>query len=95
MKSLISLSLAVFLLLTGCSPSRNTVVEQPVAPVYQRPVAPGPTYVWIDGDWRWHGGNYVYRNGYWAKPRAKKTYVAGAWVKTNKGYYWRKGTWKR
>lgn len=80
---------------SSCGPSRYTVVEQPVAPVYERPVAPAPAYVWVDGDWRWHGGKYVYSNGYWSKPRTNRTYVTGTWVKTNKGYYWRKGSWKR
>jgi len=79
---------------TSCGPSRYTVVEQPVAPVYERPVTPDPTYVWVDGDWRWRGGNYVYSNGYWAKPKGKKVYVTGRWVKANKGYYWNKGYWK-
>jgi len=78
----------------SCGPSRYTVTERPVAPVYERPVAPRPEYVWVDGDWRWQRGKYVYSNGYWSKPRAKKVYVTGDWVHTNKGYYWKKGYWK-
>lgn len=79
----------------SCSPSKNTVVEQPVAPVYERPATPGPAYVWIDGDWRWHNEKYIYYNGYWAKPKPNKTYVPGTWLKTDKGYYWQKGYWKK
>ncbi len=78
----------------SCGPSQYTVKERPVAPVYARPVTPRPEYVWVDGDWRWHGGKYVYNNGYWTKPRGKKVYVSGDWVRTNKGYYWKKGYWK-
>ncbi len=78
----------------SCGPSRYTVTEQPVAPVYERPVSPGAEYVWVDGDWRWSGGKYVYSNGYWERPRANRTWTTGTWVQTNKGYYWRKGTWK-
>ncbi|HEX5151177.1 MAG TPA: hypothetical protein VFW07_06990 [Parafilimonas sp.] len=82
------------IVLDGCGPSRYTVTERPVAPVYARPAAPRPHYVWVDGDWRWHSGKYVYSNGYWTKPRGKKIYVTGDWVHTNKGYYWKKGYWK-
>ena len=79
----------------SCGPSKYTVTERPVAPVYERPVAPRPEYVWVEGDWRWHGGKYVYNNGYWTKPRGKKVYVAGEWVQhSNKGYYWKEGHWK-
>lgn len=78
----------------SCGPSRHTVVTQPVAPVYQRPVSPRPTYVWVDGDWRWRRGNYVYSNGYWSKPRGRRVYVTGNWAHTKKGYYWKKGYWK-
>lgn len=78
----------------SCGPSRYTVTEQPVAPVYERPVSPGAEYVWVDGDWRWHRNTYVYSNGYWAKPKPNRTYVTGAWIKADKGYYWKKGYWK-
>jgi len=80
--------------LNSCGPSRYTVTEQPATPVYVRPATPGPTYVWVDGDWRWHRDKYVYSNGYWAQPRGKRVYVTGTWVHTNKGYYWKKGYWK-
>jgi hypothetical protein len=93
-KLLIISSFVAGLFLSSCGPSRYTVREQPVAPVYVRPVAPAPHYVWVDGDWQWRRGNYMYSNGYWAKPRNKRVYVTGAWVQTNKGYYWRKGYWK-
>ena len=80
----------------GCGPARHTVTTQPVAPVYERPASPGATYVWVDGDWRWQRGNYVYNNGYWARPGNNRTWVGGSWVNTpNKGYYWKKGYWRR
>ncbi len=78
----------------SCGPSRYTVVDQPAVPVYARPVAPGPEYVWVDGDWRWQGGRYVYTNGYWVKPRPNHVWVSGNWQRTNKGYYWRRGHWR-
>lgn len=79
----------------GCGPSRYTVAEQPAIPAYERPVSPGVGYVWVDGDWRWHGGRYVYGNGYWARPRGHRAWVGGTWVHTGKGYYWRRGYWRR
>jgi len=85
---------AASLIFNGCGPSRYTVTEQPVAPVYVRPASPGPAYVWVDGDWRWHNGKYVYSNGYWAQPRSRRVYVTGTWVRSNNGYYWKKGYWK-
>lgn len=78
----------------SCGSSHYTVREQPVAPVYERPVSPGATYVWVDGGWRWRGSRYVYTNGYWARPRSHKIYVPGNWIHNNKGYYWRKGYWR-
>jgi WXXGXW repeat (2 copies) len=94
-KLLVIISLAAGMaIFNSCGPSRYTVTEQPVAPVYERPVSPHPTYVWVEGDWRWHGGKYVYNNGYWSEPRGHRVYVTGNWQHTNKGYYWQKGYWK-
>lgn len=78
---------------TSCGPTRYTVVDQPAVPVYQRPVAPGVGYVWVDGDWYWSGGRYVYRNGYWARPRGHRVYTTGSWVNSGRGYYWKRGRW--
>ena len=94
-KLLVILSLvAGSMMFNSCGPSKYTVVEQHVAPVYERPASPHSEYVWVDGDWRWHGGKYVYSNGYWTKPKAHKVYVTGNWEHTNKGYYWKQGYWK-
>jgi hypothetical protein len=84
-------SAAVF---DSCGPSRYTVTEQPVAPVYERPAMPRVGYVWVDGDWYWSGGRYVYRNGYWARPRSHRVWVTGTWVRSGRGYYWRHGHWR-
>lgn len=85
---------ASIIIFDSCAPSRYTVTQQPVAPVYERPVSPGARYIWVDGDWRWRGGRYVYTNGYWARPRGHRAYVTGNWVHTNNGYYWRRGYWR-
>jgi hypothetical protein len=53
-KLLVIISLvAAISILDSCGPSRHTVKEQLVAPVYERPVSPGANYVWVDGDWQW------------------------------------------
>ncbi len=80
---------------SGCGPTRYTVTEQPAVPVYERPVAPGVGYVWIDGDWVWRGGRYVYVHGYWARPRGHRVWVTGRWVHSPKGWYWRRGYWRK
>jgi len=81
------------LIFNSCSTS-HYVAEQPMAPVYARPVSPGPTYVWVDGDWRWHRGRYVYVNGYWTRPRSHQAWVNGSWARGPHGFYWRKGHWR-
>lgn len=94
-KFLVVLSLfASALVFNSCGPSRYTVTDQPVAPVYARPASPGVGYVWVDGDWYWSGGRYAYRNGYWARPRGTRVYVNGNWARSSRGYYWRRGHWK-
>ena len=85
---------ATAIVFNSCGPSKYTVVEQPAPPVYERPVSPHPQYVWVEGEWHWHGDKYVYSNGYWAKPKGHRTYVAGKWEHSGKGYYWKEGHWK-
>ncbi|ASU34719.1 hypothetical protein [Mucilaginibacter xinganensis] len=86
-------ALAGSLFLASCAGSYY-VAEQPVEPVYVRPVSPYAGAVWVDGDWGYSGGRYVYRRGYWARPRAGRAYVSGGWVHSNRGYAWRRGHWR-
>jgi WXXGXW repeat (2 copies) len=79
----------------GCGPSEMVVSDRPADPVYVRPVAPGPGYVWIDGDWYWRGGNYTYRRGYWAAPRVHRVYTPGTWHQRGSGWYRQRGGWHR
>ncbi len=53
--------------------------------------APGSDDVWINGYWKWDGGQYVWQDGYWTEPPAagavwvapryekKKYYYGGYW----------------
>jgi hypothetical protein len=77
----------------GCE-GEAYVTEQPAEVVYTRPVAPGPDYIWIEGDWYWGGGRYVWRNGYWGHPRGGRVWVRGNWMHTNRGYHWNRGHWQ-
>jgi len=81
------------LVLSSCAGSYY-IAEQPIEPVYSRPVTPYNGAVWITGEWVWNGGRYTYRNGYWAKPRNGHVYVSGTWVRTGRGYTWHRGNWR-
>jgi hypothetical protein len=70
------------------------VTDQPADVYYVRPAAPGPEYVWIDGDWVWGGGGYRWHEGYWGHPRSGQTWERGHWEHGEKGYRWNRGHWK-
>ncbi len=86
-------ALAGSLFMTACEGSYY-VTEQPVEPVYERPLPPYSGAVWIDGDWDWVGGNYVYIRGHWARPRRGRAWVRGSWEHGARGYRWHKGHWR-
>lgn len=82
------------LFLASCA-SEGYVVEQPVEPVYTRPVAPYANAYWVPGEWYYSGNRYVYRNGYYTRGRANRVYVQGNWVRGQRGYVWHRGHWRR
>jgi len=86
-------------ILLNFSPSSAQVyvTVRPVPPVVveTRPVAPSPVHVWIEPEWRWHGGAYVYVPGYWARPHRHKIWVPGHWDEGPRGYGWVRGHWRR
>ena len=79
--------------MTGCV-ADGYVEAQPGDVVYARGVAPGPDYIWIDGDWVWGGGRYSWHNGYWGHPRPGRAWVGGSWNHGARGYHWNRGHWK-
>lgn len=85
-------ALTLTVMLSSCA---GTVVvrERPVEPVYSRPPAPGPDYVWIDGEWNGSHGHYNYHQGYWAHNRPGHTWNRGHWDNRSGGYVWIKGGW--
>ncbi len=92
--SVVSFFLFVLIFLAGCGPSSIVVRERPAPPYYARPAAPGPNYIWIDGEWLRSGRHYNYRQGYWAPPRKRyRQYSAGHWQQRRNGWYWVPGRW--
>ncbi len=90
---LLIIGVATSLAVTGCA-TEGYVETQPGDVYYVRPVAPGPDYVWIDGDWVWTGGRYTWRNGYWGRPRGGRAWVGGHWDHAERGYHWNRGHWR-
>lgn len=87
--------LLVVLAFASCRPSYMTVSSRPTAPYYERPLSPGPGYIWLDGDWYWRGNQYRYRPGYWKVPPPHRTWSPGYWQKHGSGWHWRGGQWHR
>jgi len=55
-------------------------------------VAPGPSYIWIRGHWRWHHERWDWISGHWdlgAQPGA--TWIPGQWVARGNGWVWIEG----
>lgn len=98
MKKIFLILSTCFLLLisiSGCGPSQVVVRERPIAPRYERPVPPGPGFVWVTGEWVRHRNGYVYRKGYWAHQRyGHMYYIPGKWVSKRQGWVWTPGHWR-
>jgi hypothetical protein len=74
-------------------PANPVYVEEPAGPevyaeaeppppiVENRPMQPGPNYIWAPGYWRWQEGRHVWVGGYW-QPRRE-------------GYHWTTNHWER
>ncbi|MEO6538483.1 MAG: hypothetical protein ABIT07_13195 [Ferruginibacter sp.] len=96
-KNILASMLFAMIVITSCGPSKVVVREKPVAPVYVRPLAPAPNYVWIDGGWVKNSRKrYVYKHGYWVSPRPQYrniSYTQCYWRQTRRGYVWVPGRW--
>ncbi len=90
-KWLFVLAAGTFLSLGACR--TRMVRTRPADVVYTRPVAPGPGYIWIGGDWVWSGNQYRWTEGHWDRARPGRVWHPGGWVPKNNGYRWRKGHW--
>ena len=80
----------------GTAPTSQTVVAAapPPAPVETVVVAPGPGYVWVDGEWIWNGG-WVWMAGHWiVPPYPHAVWVRGGWIRGPHGYRRLPGHWR-
>lgn len=97
MKKIIAyLSILFFIAIVVSSCRSSAIVrDRPVPPRYERPVAPGPHYVWVTGEWVRRGGRYVYTQGYWYRQRrGHMYYIAGHWQPKRQGWVWVRGHWR-
>jgi hypothetical protein len=60
-----------------------------------RPLAPGPGYIWIGGNWAWQLGRHVWIGGRWTLPPAGRVWVPGQWNHRGHGWRWHPGYWGR
>ena len=77
---------------SSCGPT-EVVASRPADVIYTRPLAPGPGYVWIGGDWYWSGGRYTWREGRWDRARTGRVWHDGNWMQSDRGWRWRRGHW--
>ncbi len=84
----------ITIFIAGCRPS-YVVRDRPYAPRYSQPLAPGPGYIWVSGEWVPRHGTYQYRRGYWAPARrGHMNYVEGHWQSRRGGWVWMPGHWR-
>jgi hypothetical protein len=93
---LLSTLFFVFIFISGCGPSVVVVRERPLPPRYSQPLAPGPNYIWVSGEWLGRRGGYEYRQGYWVVARPGHLhYIEGHWQRRRHGWFWVRGYWRR
>lgn len=84
----------------SAAPVRQTRIvyapEPPPPPIVETvTVCPGPTYVWISGEWIWSGGRWVWVSGRWvAPPYPRAVWVRGYWIRTPHGWRHHPGHWR-
>ena len=74
----------------------NMVVAQapPPPPAETAVVAPGPDYVWVEGEWVWNGSAYTWIGGRWVlPPYHHAVWVRAHWEHGTHGWYRVGGQW--
>jgi hypothetical protein len=80
---------------TAAPPSVVVAGPPPAPPVETIAVAPGPGYVWVNGEWVWNGGWY-WAAGYWMfPPYPGAVWVGGYWGRGPHGWVRYGGHWRR
>jgi outer membrane lipoprotein SlyB len=85
-------------IVNGAAPDVSAVVTQqapPPAPADVQVVAPGPGYVWVNGEWTWSGVGWVWVGGHWGYP----PYAQAVWMSAYRwhdayGWHYRRGYWR-
>lgn len=66
----------------------------PQAPAETVVIAPGPGYVWVDGEWAWQG-RWVWLGGHWAyPPYPRAVWITGTWGRGPGGWRMVPGHWR-
>jgi len=64
-------------------------------PAYNRPPAPSPEQIWIEGEWQWRNGGYAWKTGYWTPRDPHRVWVRGYWHQRQDGnWFWVDGYWE-
>ena len=84
---------AMALAFASCEVQGHVVESRPADVYDDRPVSPGPDYVWISGDWYWEGGAYAWHRGHWTRPRTGRSWMDGRWEQHGRGWRWHRGGW--
>ena len=57
-------------------------------------VSPSPGYMWVGGEWEWHG-RWVWVGGHWMyPPRPGVVWVSTVWISDGSGYRCHHGHWR-
>jgi outer membrane lipoprotein SlyB len=81
---------------TATAPQTTTYVTEapPPPPMETVVIAPGPDYVWIDGECMWNGG-WFWIGGHWGMPPyPHAVWVRGGWERGTHGWHGTRGHWR-
>jgi len=88
-----------FMINSSATGTTTTIVETaPPPPPSQTVVvaAPGPGYLWVDGEWEWSGSGWVWIGGRWMLPPSPGVvWIRGTWYHGPHGWYHSPGHWRR
>jgi hypothetical protein len=106
-KSLLIVSAAAVLALTGCVVERHAppppapVVYIPRPPpaevveVMPAPPDPRPIWAWQKGHWRWDGREYAWNPGHWVeRPQHVAEWAPPHWEQHANGWFMVEGHWR-
>jgi hypothetical protein len=100
MKKSLLLGVAVLgTILTGCAVGNGYAaarVGPPPAPRYGIVgYAPGPGFVWTEGQWDWRGGHWFWADGRWLRPPHRRAvWVPGSWREDHHHWRFQRGYWR-